>query len=117
MPTPQYTERAADAINTAVKCCTNRRNEFITPEHLLFALLDNYEFQSMLYQYGDTNELSKQLSSLIDDMEQVPSEQDYHPEPSAQLTQLLGEAFTQVAMSSASSSHVHSTSDSAISSP
>ncbi|MBQ8097529.1 MAG: AAA family ATPase [Prevotella sp.] len=101
MPTPQYTERAADAINTAVKCCTDRRNEFITPEHLLFALLDNYEFQSMLYQYGDTNELSKQLSSLIDDMEQVPSEQDYHPEPSAQLTQLLGEAFTQVAMSSA----------------
>ena len=101
MPTPQYTERAANAINLAVKYSTDSRHEFITPEHLLYALLDDFDFQAVLYQFGSVDHLIPRVKECISQMEKVPEDQNYHPEPSVQLNQLLGSAYSHVLNSSA----------------
>ena len=44
---PQYTQRAADVINAAVKRSTDMRHEFVTPLHLLSALLDDFDFMAI----------------------------------------------------------------------
>jgi len=101
MPTPSYTQRAATAINSAVRECTDRRNEFITPEHLLYAILDDIDFVTALSQFGSESQLKKRLEEQLSQQEQVPDDMDYHPEPSVQLSQLLNAAFNQVLNSSA----------------
>ena len=101
MPTPSYTERAASAINLAVRYCTERRNEFVTPEHLLLAITDDIDFMSVVSDFGSINRLITRLKDCIGTMERVPDGVNYHPEPSVQLNELLNMAYEQVLNSSA----------------
>jgi len=101
MPEFKYTTRAASVLNNAVKYCTECRHEFVTPEHLLLMLLADEVFSGIVFAFGDLDMLNSRLRAVIDKMEQVPQELNYHPEPSMQLTQLLHIAYTQVAFSSA----------------
>ena len=101
MASPSYTQRAANAVNGAVKYCTDRRNEFVTPEHLFWSLLDDVDFLTVLSLFGSVDHLVPRLEECLGLLESVPADLDYHPEPSVQLSQLLDTAFAQVVSSSA----------------
>ncbi len=98
---PQYTQRAADVINAAVKRSTDMRHEFVTPLHLLSALLDDFDFMAIAIDSCYSTQLTEQVAHQLSEMERIPDECDYHPEPSVQLSQLLQTAAQQVAFSSA----------------
>ena len=98
---PQYTQRAADVINAAVKRSTDMRHEFVTPLHLLSALLDDFDFMAIAIDSCYSTQLAEQVAHQLSEMERIPDECDYHPEPSVQLSQLLQTAAQQVAFSSA----------------
>ncbi|MCR4602724.1 MAG: AAA family ATPase [Prevotella sp.] len=89
------------AINSAVMECTDRRNEFITPEHLLYTIANDSNFVTALSQFGSERQLKKRLEECLDQQEKVPLDMDYHPEPSVQLSELLNTASSQVVNSSA----------------
>ncbi|HCT99351.1 MAG TPA: ATP-dependent Clp protease ATP-binding subunit ClpA [Methylococcaceae bacterium] len=55
-------------LNTAFKAARKQRHEFITVEHLLFALLDNPDVQPVLKAcHADVNALRGQLALFIDE--------------------------------------------------
>lgn len=57
-----------DTLSVAFKSARSKRHEFMTVEHLLLALLDNYEASAVLNACGvDLNKLRASLASFIDD--------------------------------------------------
>ena len=97
----ERTERAAKALHTALEYCQKDRNEFITPEHLLLALMRDESFVDSLANYARPDKLSDALFMQMLDWDRVAEGQDYKPEPSAQMGQVLEYACKQVASSSA----------------
>ena len=89
-------------MSGALEACLTRRHEFVTPEHLLLALLDDAIFYSTLSTYCDVDNLCAKLDDKLSQMEQVPEHIDYEdPELSLLMTQLWERACQQVYYSSA----------------
>ena len=44
----RQTERAAKALRDTMACCKEYRHEFVMPEHLLFVLTDEFNFNRAL---------------------------------------------------------------------
>jgi ATP-dependent Clp protease ATP-binding subunit ClpA len=97
----KQTQRAAMAINETMKCCKEWRNEFVMPEHLLLVLTDEFNFRRIYSEYADLQALIDQLEEKLDETEMVPEEQDYEPEASVQMGQVIEIACSQVLNSSA----------------
>ncbi len=99
----KQTERAARIMHITWECCQRYRNEFVTPEHLLLALMRDEVFVNTLSDFCRPDKLSDSLFRQMIEWETVPEEQDYEPEVSAQLGQVIDFACQQVANSSAQS--------------
>ena len=99
MPTIRYSDRAAEVINKAVRYCTDHRHEFITPEHLLLYMMEEAALNLLLVL--DQKEITENLLHFLEEMERVPDDHNYSPEPSVQTSQLLEKAARQVYSSSA----------------
>ena len=97
----KQTQRAAKTLHFAMECCKELRNEFVMPEHLLLVLTDNPSFDRTFSQFSDINEMADQLEEKLGEMEMVPQEQDYDPEASEQMEQVIAFACEQVLSSSA----------------
>ena len=97
----KQTQRAAMAINETMKCCKEWRHEFVMPEHLLLVLTDEFNFRRIYSDYADLQTLIDQLEEKLDETEMVPEDQDYEPEASVQMGQLIEIACSQVLNSSA----------------
>ena len=97
----KQTERAVNVLSDTMKCCKEYRHEFVMPEHLLYVLLDDNNFDSALSLYCSTDRMADRLAEKLDDIEIVPDGQTYEPEASAQMQQLLELACQQVVNSSA----------------
>jgi ATP-dependent Clp protease ATP-binding subunit ClpA len=98
------TERAQIVLERTANYAVKFRHEFIMPEHLLYALLDNSTFTFVLSLYGDDEKCTTELESKLKDIESLPDTVDigqYPPTLSAQMTQLLDDACHQVVCSSA----------------
>ena len=81
----------------ALGLCEGHRDEFLMPEHLLQALLDNGHFRSTLYIYGaDIKGMYDELLHHIHEYEKVPADRDWKIEPSVQFNQLVNIAYQQV---------------------
>ena len=89
------------AINETMKCCKEWRHEFVMPEHLLLVLTDEFNFRRIYSDYADLQALIDQLEEKLDETEMVPEDQDYEPEASVQMGQLIEIACSQVLNSSA----------------
>lgn len=90
-------------FNGAYQYCTKHRNEFLTPEHLLLAMLAQSDFSSAFIALGyDYRPLQKQLMEAIKAMEQVPEDIPYKPQPSHLLQELLITAKQQMIFSEVS---------------
>ena len=81
--------------------CRKDRNEFVTPEHLLLAMLRDENFVHILNDFYGPDLLADRLIEEIVKVEAVPEGQEYEPEASAQLGQVIEFACQQVFSSSA----------------
>ena len=84
-----------------MKCCKEYRHEFIMPEHLLLVLIDDFNFQKVLDTFYSSEDMAERLEKQLEAAETVPDGQEYEPEASEQLGQVIEIACHQVLSSSA----------------
>ena len=101
MPEIKQTQRATKVLHIAMEYCRKDRNEFVTPEHLLLAMLRDENFVHILNDFYGPDLLADRLIEEIVKVETVPEGQEYEPEASAQLGQVIEFACQQVFSSSA----------------
>ena len=101
MPEIKQTQRAAKVLHIAMEYCRKDRNEFVTPEHLLLAMLRDENFVHILNDFYGPDLLADRLFEEMVEVEKVPEGQEYEPEASAQLGQVIEFACQQVFNSSA----------------
>jgi len=84
------------------------RHEFITPEHLLSAFLEQTPFANALNMcFCDTQELAFSLENYFtEELESVPADMDYELEVSTQLNELIQHAYLMIDYSSAEALNV-----------
>lgn len=84
------------------------RHEFITPEHLLSAFLEQSPFANALNMcFCDTQELAFSLENYFtEELESVPADMDYELEVSTQLNELIQHAYLMIDYSSAEALNV-----------
>ena len=91
--------RLNDLLRNTYDICTEWRHEFIMPEHLLAALMQNETFLMVLETYCDSEALQEELSVQLHDLEKVPQEAAYDPMPSTLMTVAYEQAIFQAASS------------------
>ena len=99
----RQSERAARILHIAWEYCKNDRNEFVTPEHLLLAMMRDEVFVQTLSDYCRPDKMADSLFKEMIKVETVPADRDYEPEASAQLGEVIDYACQQVVNSSAKS--------------
>ena len=97
----KQTERTARVLSDTMKCCKEYRHEFVGPEHLLFVLTDEFNFNRMLNSFYPIDVFVEHLEEKLEDIETVPEGRDYEPEASVQMGQVIEFACAQVMNSSA----------------
>ena len=97
MPDIQQSERTRELFYRAMEICTKYRHEFLTPEHLLLAMLEDLSFFGPLVSYCSLSDLREKVEEQTNKMERVPDDrEDYEPQTSMQLHLLLDNALQQV---------------------
>ena len=99
----KQTERVGRVIKTALEYCKTLRNEFVMPEHLLLALIEDSNFNSALAAYCSPLTFANKIEEFLDDIEVVPQDIEYHPELSVQTGQVIANAIKHVENSGAES--------------
>ena len=102
MPSIKHTKKAAQIISAAVNSSYDYRHEFITPEHLLLALMvEDDNFYHILNIFYDADTFIREIEDHLAEIECVPDDIDYNPEFSIQMNLLLDKSWEQVVYSSA----------------
>ena len=97
----RQTERAGKLLKQAFERCKEYRHEFILPEHLLLALIGEFNFNKALNIFMPPEILTERLEEKLEDLETMPEDAGYEPEASVQLGQVIEYACQQVVNSSA----------------
>ena len=98
-----YTQKVNQAFHDMHQAAEKYRHEFTTPEHFIYALLQQYEFNKSLIDCGvDLNIVNQSLQDYFEKMERVPEDVgEYVISTSEQLRAALLAAFQTVQNSSA----------------
>jgi len=99
----KQSERAARILHIAWEYCQKDRNEFVTPEHLLLAMMRDEVFVHTLSDFCRPDKLADRMFLQMIEVERVPEGQNFEPEASAQLGEVIDYACQQVVNSSAKS--------------
>lgn len=104
----QNTVHVNSAFTYAQKKAISYRHEFITPEHLLSAFLEQTPFANALNMcFCDTQKLAFSLENYFtEELESVPADMDYELEVSTQLNELIQHAYLMIDYSSAEALNV-----------
>ena len=97
----KQTLRVSRALNKAYECCKEYRHEFIMPEHLLLALLEEFNFNAAVNIFYSPYQLEDRIKEYLEGVESLPEGTEYVPETSAQMGKVIGLAVEQVNSSSA----------------
>lgn len=97
MPINQ-TANVTNALVEAYGIATVKRNEYLTPEHLLAGYLKDKDFWEALDRCGRAQELEDNLYTYINDLEHVPDSEELAIEFSSQLQEIF-ETAAQTASS------------------
>ena len=97
----KQTERAAKILNKAYECCKGYRHEYIMPEHLLLALIEDYNFSAAVNIFYSPFQLEERVKEYLEGVESLPEGREYIPETSVQLGKVLEVAVQSVVSSSA----------------
>ncbi len=93
MKNSKYT---ADAIKLAIEICDAWHHEFVTPEHVLFALCRQTEFGLALFDLNiDPEEMETEVKNTLHKMECVPEGVKHVIEGSEQFSQMMSLAIKQ----------------------
>ena len=93
MKNSKYT---ADAIKLAIEICDAWHHEFVTPEHVLFALCRQTEFGLALFDLNiDPEEMEAEVKNALHKMECVPEGVKHVIEGSEQFSQMMALAIKQ----------------------
>lgn len=106
MPINQ-TANISNALVEAYGIASQKRNEFITPEHLLAGFLKDSEFWEALSRCGKAEELENNLYAYINSLDSIPEDQELAIEFSAQLQELFEKAGETAATAMAPTVHTH----------
>lgn len=89
-------EQVTQLLNSAISLCTERRHQFVMPEHLLYCMTTIPEMQDALTTYAvQPHELTDQLKEFFKTLETVPMNVEFKPAMSQQTAQVLHLAFEQ----------------------
>ena len=89
-------------VSAAVNSTYDYRHEFVTPEHLLLALMmEEDNFSRVLNIFYDADTFLMEIEEHLGEMECMPDETDYNPEFSVQMCKLLDKSGELVAYSNA----------------
>lgn len=91
MPINQ-TSNVTSALVEAYGIATEKRNEYLTPEHLLAGYLKDKDFWDALSRCGRSEELETEIYGYINGLEQVPADMELSIEFSSQLQELFERA-------------------------
>ena len=84
-------------VSAAVNSTYDYRHEFVTPEHLLLALMvEDDNFSRILNIFYDADTFLMEIEEHLGEMECMPDETDYNPEFSVQMCELLDIAFEDI---------------------
>ena len=97
----KQTLRVSRALNKAYECCKEYRHEFIMPEHLLLALLEEFNFNAAVNIFYSPYQLEDRIKEYLEGVESLPEGTEYVPETSAQMGKVIDLAVEQVNSSSA----------------
>src|SRR5574344_1395796 len=91
----RYNKLCEEIINRAVIIGTQLRNEFITPEHVMMAFLENEEFCEILTECGgDIDLLKTELSLYVSkEIDSIDGDEAYTPQCSFLLEKILNMAY------------------------
>ena len=106
MPISQ-TANISNALVEAYGIASEKRNEFITPEHLLAGFLKDSDFWEVLSRCGRAEELEKNLYEYINSLDRIPEGTDLSIEFSAQLQELFEKAGETAAAAMAQTVQTH----------
>ena len=102
MPHINNSDNVNKVFSDTVRLCQKYRHEFITPEHLLRAILEQQQFVTALEEgLFDYRSLKRQLDKALSELERVPDDVDYKPTASVQTDLVLEHAYNQVRTSDA----------------
>lgn len=88
------TEELQTALNDAETYAVESRHEFLTPEHLLWAVVRQEQFQKACTDNGECQKALDSLQAYLDKYSSVvPENIDYQIAPSQHLGRLVGAAF------------------------
>lgn len=92
-----------EALNDAVQMAQGSRSEFVTPEHVLAALLNQDAFKHALFYEAGASEkdLFERVHRHLGNQEPVPAHVEYELTPSMQLHQSIQWAYQQATNSEA----------------
>ena len=89
-------EQVTELLKSAITLCTERRHQFVMPEHLLYCMTTIPEMQDALTTYAvQPHELTDGLKQFFKTQETVPVNIDFKPAMSQQTAQLLHIAFEE----------------------
>ena len=97
----KQTLRASRVLNKAYECSKEYRHEFIMPEHLLLALLEEFNFNAAVNIFYSPYQLEDRIKEYLGGVESLPEGTEYVPETSAQMGRVIELAVEQVNSSSA----------------
>lgn len=106
MPLGQ-TANISNALVEAYGIASEKRNEFITPEHLLAGFLKDSDFWEALCGCGRAEELEQNLYEYINGLDRVPEGQDLSIEFSVQLQELFEKAADTASSAMAQTVQTH----------
>ena len=101
---PVYlTNRANEAWTLAEEAAKTFRNEFVMPEHILYACMKQKAFiEALCGCFCDTEKLSDDIRRyLLEETERLPPDMEYEPAPSFQLKEMI-EGACRIAIDSES---------------
>ena len=102
MASIKQSKKTKHIISAAVNISYDYQHEFVTPEHLLLALMvEDDNFYNILNIFYDANSFITEIQKHLAEIESVPDEIDYNPEFSAQMCELIDNSWEQVVFSSA----------------
>lgn len=85
----QQTANITTALVEAYGIATEKRNDFLTPEHLLAGYLKDKDFWDTLSRCGRSDDLENALYDYINSLDSVPEDQELTIEFSSQLKELF----------------------------
>ncbi len=97
----KQTLRASHALNKAYECCRDFRHEYVMPEHLLYVLTEELNFNRALNIFYSPFQLQDRVKAYLVTVESLPEATEYVPDTSVQMAKLIEMAVAQVASSNA----------------